>query len=48
MEPAGAEEKFSGGVLQQPTSIGTRPIITEQLVHIDLQDERHPGRITSL
>ena len=40
MEPAGAEAEVLGVTLEHPTSIGTRPVITEQLVHIDLQDER--------
>jgi hypothetical protein len=40
MEPAGADADFSDVVLEHPASISTRPVITEQLVHIDLQDER--------
>jgi hypothetical protein len=40
MEPAGVEAEISGVGFEHPTSIGTRPVITEQLVHIDLQDER--------
>ena len=40
MEPAGVEAEILGVISEHPTSIGTRPIITEQLVHIDLQDER--------
>ena len=40
MEPAGEQDGYSGVALEHPTSIGTRPVITEQLVHIDLQDER--------
>lgn len=41
MEPVGAEAaNYPDVEIEQPTSIGTRPIVTEQLVHIDLQDER--------
>ena len=40
MEPVGAAAEASGVEREQPTPIGTRPVITEQLVHIDLQDER--------
>lgn len=40
MEPVGADIEVSDLDMEQPTSIGTRPIITEQLVHIDLRDER--------
>jgi|SRR4051794_32644070 hypothetical protein len=41
MEPVGVgATTFDGVGLEQPTSIGSRPIISEQLVHIDLQDER--------
>ncbi len=40
MEPVETGAEVSDVVLDQPTSIGTRPIITEQLVHIDLRDER--------
>ena len=42
MEPAGAVTEFETTAerSQEPYSISTRPIINEQLVHIDLQDER--------
>jgi hypothetical protein len=40
MEPADVDAEFSGVILEHPASTGTRPVITEQLVHIDLQDER--------
>jgi hypothetical protein len=37
---AGVDAEFTGVEYDHPTSISTRPVITEQLVHIDLQDER--------
>jgi hypothetical protein len=42
MEPVGAVTEFetTADRTQEPYSISTRPIINEQLVHIDLQDER--------
>ncbi|HST05544.1 MAG TPA: hypothetical protein VLQ48_12530 [Chloroflexia bacterium] len=42
MEAVGAATHFdtANGGTQEPVSINTRPVISEQLVHIDLQDER--------
>ncbi len=40
MEPAGVEAEVLGVVSEHPTFFSTRPVITEQLVHIDLKDER--------
>jgi hypothetical protein len=42
MEVVGAATHFdtATGGTQEPVSINTRPVISEQLVHIDLQDER--------
>jgi hypothetical protein len=53
MEPVGAGietvEEFDIAEIGEPTPIRTRPVISEQLVYIDLRDERVQdaiGRIT--
>lgn len=50
MEPVGAVEGFDLTQIGEPAAIHTRPVVSEQMVYVDLRDERVQdtiGRITN-